>query len=218
MNKTDLDIQRDVVDELTWEPAVNAEAIAVKVRNGIVILSGHVSSFREKTHAQLAAQRVFGVKGLVIDLVTNILPQYQRSDAEIAAAARNTLDWLVPALKDTIRIMVEKGVVTISGEVDWAFQQWEIQAAVGRLSGIISVHSNITVRPDASKKVIKTDIEAALRRATDADSQGIEVSVMGSTVTLTGEVHSWAERLAVTSAACRAPGVTEVLDRTSIVY
>ena len=212
MVKNDKILQREVMDELSWEPSLHAESIGVQVSNGIVTLSGKVNTYWEKSCAETSTQRVAGVKGVVMDLSTDASSSNTRTDADIASAARNALGYILPISSDDVKVEVHKGAVTLSGTVKWRFQMLETQAVISRLSGVTNVISHLSIRPLADKKVVKQDIENALARQAQIESDGVTVMVSGSEVTLTGQVHSWAERLAVSNAAWCAPGVTEVKD------
>ena len=212
MVKNDKVLQHEVMDELSWEPSLHAESIGVQVSKGIVTLSGKVNTYWEKTCAETSTQRVAGVKGVVMDLSTDATSPSVRTDAEIASAARNALGYILPISSDDVKVEVHKGAVTLSGTVEWRFQMLETQAVISRLSGVTNVISHLSIRPLADKKVVKRDIENALARQAQVESDGVTVMVSGSEVTLTGEVHSWAERLAVSNAAWCAPGVTQVKD------
>ena len=212
MVKSDSTLQNDVSQELSWEPAVHAASIGVEVAKGIVTLAGKVDTFWEMRCAEAAAQRVTGVKGVVMELAMAASSANTRTDADVASSARNALGYLLPISSDEVKIEVHKGAVTLSGTVEWGFQNFETQAVIGRLSGVTNVISHITVRPHADRLVVKEDIEAALLRQAKKESDGVTVSVSGSEVTLTGQVHSWAEKLAASSAAWCAPGVTQVRD------
>ena len=212
MVKNDKVLQREVMDELSWEPSLHAESIGVQVSNGIVTLSGKVNTYWEKSCAETSTQRVAGVKGVVMDLSTDASSSNTRTDADIASAARNALGYILPISSDDVKVEVHKGAVTLSGTVKWRFQMLETQAVISRLSGVTNVISHLSIRPLADKKVVKQDIENALARQAQIESDGVTVMVSGSEVTLTGQVHSWAERLAVSNAAWCAPGVTEVKD------
>ena len=212
MVKSDNTLQTDVSRELSWEPTVPAASIGVEVAKGIVTLAGKVDTFWEMHCAEAAAQRVAGVKGVVMELSLSASAANTRTDADIASSARNALGYLLPLSSENVKIAVHKGAVTLSGTVEWGFQKFEAQAVIGRLSGVTNVISHITVRPHADRLVVKEDIEAALLRQAQKESDGVTVSVSGSEVTLTGQVHSWAEKLAASSAAWCAPGVTHVRD------
>ena len=212
MVKSDNTLQSDVSRELSWEPAVHAASIGVEVSKGIVTLAGKVATFWEMQCAEAAAPRVAGVRAVVMELVMAANSANTHTDTDIAASARNALGYLLPISSDEVKIAVHKGAVTLSGTVEWGFQKFETQAVIARLSGVTNVISHITVRPHADRQVVKEDIEAALMRQAQRESDGVTVSVSGSEVTLTGQVHSWAEKLAASSAAWCAPGVTQVRD------
>ena len=212
MVKSDSTLQSDVTRELFWEPAVHPAAIGVEVTKGIVTLAGKADTFWEVRCAEAAAQRVASVKGVVMDLAMAASSANTHTDADIASSARNALGYLLPISSDEVKVEVHKGAVTLSDTVEWGFQKFETQTVIGRLRGVTNVISHITVRPHADRLVVKEDIEAALLRQAQKESDGVTVSVSGSEVTLTGQVHSWAEKLAVSSAAWCAPGVTQVRD------
>ena len=199
--KTDTQLQQDVIAELKWEPSVNAAQIGVEVKNGIVTLAGHVSSYAEKLGAERAAQRVSGVKALAVEMDVKLPGSSMRTDADIAGSAKNALHWTASLTKDGVKVMVENGWVTLSGEVDWEFQRQAAAKGVRYLTGVTGVSNQIAVRPNVSLSAVKSDIEAALKRRAKADAQKISVEIHGADVTLTGTVHSWSEREAARHSA-----------------
>lgn len=210
--KTDSQLQADVIAELKWEPSINSTQIGVEVKNGIVTLVGHVDSYAEKWAAERAAQRVFGVRALVIELAIMLPGSSQRSDRDIAASAETALRWITFVPKDSVKIMVENGWVTLTGAVDWAYQREFATGAVRYLLGVTGLSDQITLRAKPSHSVVKSDIEAALKRNADQDASAIAVTVHGSDVTLSGTVHSWHERERATHTAWGSPGVRNVVD------
>ena len=167
-------------------------------------LAGHVSSFGEKWDAERAAQRVSGVKALAVEIDVILPGSSKRNDVDIARAAENVLDWTSNAPKDRIKIMVEGGWITLTGEVDWEYQRQSIARSIRHLMGVVGVSDQITLKPQASLESVKSNIKAALDRRAQADVQNITVEVFGDRVTLTGTVFSWSERdLAEHSAWCR---------------
>lgn len=216
--KTDTELQRDVIAELKWEPSVNAAEIGVEVKNGIVTLAGHVSTYAEKWDAELAAQRVSGVNALAVEMDVKLAGSSRRTDADIAGSARNVLQWSSSVPKDNVKIMVESGWVTLSGEVDWEYQRQAAASAVRYLTGVTGVSDQIVIKPKISLSAVKSEIEAALKRRAKADAQKISVEVKGGDVTLTGTVHSWSERELATHSAWGTPGVRNVVDKMTVGY
>ena len=214
--KTDSDIKQDVTDELDWEPSINATQIGVEVKDGIVTLAGHVTSFAEKWDAERAVQRVSGVKALAVEIDVILPGSSKRNDVDIARAAENLLDWTSDAPKDRIKIMVEGGWVTLSGEVDWEYQRLSITRGVRHLMGVIGVSDQISIKPQASLDTIKSGIKAALERRVQSDVQSISVDVLGDCVTLSGPVFSWSERDLAEYSAWSAPGVRSVINNITI--
>ena len=216
--KTDKQVQQDVIAELSWEPSVNAAQIGVEVKDGIVTLAGHVSTYAEKLGAERAAQRVSGVKALAIEMDVKLSGSGKRNDADIAGSAKNALQWTSSFPKDGVKVMVESGCVTLTGEVDWEYQKQAAAKGVRYLMGVTGVSNQIVIKPHVSLSAVKSDIEAALKRRATADAQQISVDVRGADVTLTGTVHSWSERDLAKHAAWGTPGVRNVVDNMSIAY
>jgi osmotically-inducible protein OsmY len=211
-------VQQDVIAELKWEPSINAAQIGVEVKDGIVTLAGHVSSYAEKWDAERAAQRVSGVKALAVEMDVKLPGSSKRNDADIARSAKDVLQWMTYLPKDSVTVMVEDGWVTLSGEVDWEYQRQAAAGGVRYLMGVTGVSDQITVKPKVSLSAVKSDIEAALKRRATADAQKISVGVRGADVTLSGTVHSWSERDLARNAAWGTPGVRNVVDNITIAY
>ncbi len=216
--KTDTQIQQDVLAELHWEPSIRAAGIGVEVKHGVVTLAGHVDSYAEKIDAERATQRVAGVKAIAVEMDVRLSGPTTRTDAEIATAAENALQWTTLLPKDRVKILVEKGMITLSGDVDWDYQRLSAVAAVRYLLGVTSVNDLLSIKPKISVTAVKADIEAALKRRAHTDAEAIVVTVKGSSVTLTGKVHSWSEREVATSSAWGTPGVYSVVDNIEMAY
>jgi osmotically-inducible protein OsmY len=210
--KTDRQLQQDVIEELLWEPSVEATTIGVEVKDGIVTLAGHVETLEQQLAAERAAQRVAGVKGIVVEIDVVLPGSGKRPDAEIAEAAIRALEWNSSVPGDAIKITVQDGWVTLTGEVDWAFQRWAAIATVRSLIGVVAVSDEILIKPQIQPRDVKVKIEAALQRHAHRETKAINVDVAGDSVTLSGVVDSWAEREAAHTAAWAAPGVKSVVD------
>lgn len=214
--KTDTQLKNDVLAELSWEPSVIANAIGVEVRDGVVTLSGHVNSYAEKLSAERAAQRVAGLVALAVELDVRLPGLSARTDADIATAASHAMQWASYLEKDSITVIVEDGIVTLGGSVDWQYQREAAANAVRFLMGVRGVSNGISIKPGVSKQTLKGDIEAALERRALADSKQVDVEVVKGVVTLTGNVSSWSERELIRQSAWRAPGVQSVVDRITV--
>jgi VCBS repeat-containing protein len=215
MNKTDMQLKKDVEDELQWEPKVNAARIGVSVRNGAVSLTGEVDTYPEKWAAQDAAKRVGGVRSVAEGLTVKLLGGSKRSDAEVAEAALRALKWDV-WVPDTVTLTVQNGTITLQGQVEWQYQRDSAADAVSNLAGVVSVYNQITIKPRASAAKVKEKVEAALQRQATADARSIQVDTSGSTVTLSGQASSWRAIDDAAAAAWAAPGVTDVIDKLSV--
>ena len=214
---TDDQIRRNVEAELDWEPAVhNASAIGVGVTRGVTTLSGHVGTYAEKWASERAAERVSGVTALVSELDVHLPSSLERTDEDIAQAAVNAVKWSASIPRNSIRVAVSKGWLTLDGAVQWQFQRDAAEEAVRHLNGVRGVSNLISLKTPISKAVIKADIEAALTRRAQLDAEQIDVSVAGHAVTLTGSVKTYAERQEAGRTAWAAPGVDSVQNRLSV--
>jgi osmotically-inducible protein OsmY len=214
--RTDGQLQQDVIDELHWEPSVHADHIGVEVKDGIVTLAGEVGGYMEKFAAERATQRVTGVRGVAVDLQVVLPGDSRRSDADIADAAMRALDWNASVPRDRVKVLVEDGRVTLSGDVPWDYAREAACACVRALYGVKEVINLILIKAPATIHGIKGKIEAALQRQAHRHTRSIHVSVDRGTVTLDGEVDSLDERDAVEQAVWNAPGVQDVVDRLRI--
>ncbi len=216
--KSDHQLQQDVMAELHWEPSVQSAHVGVEVDEGIVTLTGHVSSYFEKWNAETAAQRVSGVKALVVNLEVLLPALSQRSDEDIARSVDSALEWMAPEVKNKVKVLVEGGQVLLSGEVEWQYQKTAATTAIRHLLGVTSVVNQIGLRQQVTREQVKQEIEAALTRQARTDAKKIKVEVQGANVTLTGTVESWAERQSALHAAWNAPSVVNVTDRMRLSF
>lgn len=215
--KTDNQIQKDVLDELKWEPLLNAAEIGVSVKDGIVTLSGEVDSYSKKLAAEHAAKRISGVKAIAEDIQVGLAPIYRKTDAEIASAVVNALKWHTAVKKEKIKIKVEDGVVRLEGQVDWEFQKNSARTAIEHLLGVKSVINLITLKPRVTSAEISRQISSAFTRNAILDAANLKISIEGDKVVLTGTVKSFAEKEQAEHATWSAPGVMRVESHLKVV-
>jgi osmotically-inducible protein OsmY len=214
--KNDTQIQKDVMAQLNWEPVLDAAQIGVSVKEGIVTLTGIVDSYTKKITAERAAKKVAGVKGVAEEIQVGPSSIYNRTDSEIAEAVLNALRWHTAVMEDKVKIKVEKGVVTLDGEVEWEYQRSAAKLAIENLTGIRMVYNLISVKPRIVASDLKSRIKAALQRDALVDASHIQVEIAGSKVILSGTVHSLIEKEDAESAAWMAPGVSSVENRIMV--
>lgn len=213
MQYSDEQIQREVEDELRYDPSLAEDDIAVTVRDGVVTLVGRVKSYLDKWRAERSASRVRGVRAIANDLDIRLPSTSNRADTDIARAAADALDWNIAVPKGRIKARVENGWVTLEGDVDWNFQKEAAERTVRSITGVKGVTSLITVRVRPTPSDLKKKISDALERGAEFDAERITVEVHGNKAILRGTVRSFAERRDAERAAYKAPGITEVENR-----
>ncbi len=211
----DKHLKQAVLDELKWEPSVNAAHIGVAAHDGIVTLMGSVGSYAEKHAAERATLRVKDVKGVAEEIEVKLPSHVQHGDAEIAEAAVNRLAWNVSVPKDAVKVTVAKGWVTLTGSVHWRYQHDAAADAVHTLWGVTGVSNQSTIKPSVDARNIKADIEEALNRSWFSP-ENISVTVHDGMVTLSGAVEYWDERALAGTTAWAAPGVTGVTNNIRV--
>jgi len=212
------ELRQKVIEELEFEPSIDASSIGVAVENGVVTLSGHLHSYAAKLAAENAARRVRGVRAIAQEIEVRYPSDKKTADDEIAKRAVAILKWDAMSLPGAVGITVEKGWVTLSGEVGWQYQRTAAEQVVRRLSGVTGVNNNITLKSPVYVTDIKQKIESALSRHAMVEAQAIRVTVHdGNKVSLEGEVESWDERNAIENAAWSVPGVQSVEDRLTVL-
>lgn len=213
----ELQLRDDILDELAYEPVVDAARIGVAVDQNVVTLTGHVGSYAQKLAALSAVRRVKGVHGIADEIEVRTPSDAKTSDDEVASRAINVLSWdsIVPS--EAIQVTVRDGLVTLTGKVHWYYQKSSAERDVRKLSGVHSVVNNIEIEPHAKPDNVKKKIEAALKRHAEIEARDIRVTVRDDDeVLLEGKVRNWDEKFAVENAAWSAPGVKRVRDRLTI--
>ena len=213
MKKSDSQLQRDVLDELEWEPSVDHADIGVAVVEGVVTLNGYVKSYAEKIAAERAAKRVDGVSAIAEGLKVRFASDRKTADHEIARRILDIFSYNVLIPEDKLQVKVEKGWVTLTGDVEWNYQSEEAAKAAGKVSGVVGVSNAVSIRNRANVPDIRKRIEDAFKRQAGLDAASVTISSSGHKITLGGRVKAWHERRLAEQAAWAAPGVTQVEDR-----
>ena len=211
--KSDSEIERDVRDELKWDPDLDAENIAVSVKDGVVTLAGFVKSYSDRLEAEAAAKRVAGVLAVANDIDVRLPAIDQRPDPDIAKAAVAALKSELPISYDKIKVIVKDGWITLEGAAEWQYQKTTAENAVRKVKGVKGVTNVITVKPKVQPSELQRKILEAFKRNAEVDANRITVEASGSEVILKGTVRSWIEREEAERVAWSAPGVTKVEDR-----
>ncbi|HEX3533101.1 MAG TPA: BON domain-containing protein [Gemmatimonadaceae bacterium] len=214
--RTDSEVQRDIEDELRWDPSLENDDIAVSVRDGVVTLAGYVKSYLDKWHAERVASRVKGVKAIANDLSVKLPSSSERPDPDIARAVLDALKWNIAVPADRIQVKLDKGWVTLEGDVDWNFQREAAEKAVRSLTGVKGVTNLIAIKARPTPQDVKQKIKATLERGAQFDADHITVEIDGNKATLKGTVRSYAERRDAERAARNAPGITDVENRLMV--
>ncbi|MBL7858907.1 MAG: BON domain-containing protein [Cyclobacteriaceae bacterium] len=216
--KTDYELQKDVMEEIKWDPSLRtvASEIGVSVKDGVVTLSGRVDQYSKKLAAEQAAQRVAGVRVVAEDIVVKLPGTLLRTDTEIAQAVSNALKWHASVNEDVIEVKVEDGWIYLDGTVEWEYQKRAAEIAIRDLIGVKGVLNRIHIKPSLDAHDIKSKIAATFHRSATIDSGNVKVDVNGSRVILKGKVRSWAERQEAEKAAWAAPGVVMVDNKIEV--
>ncbi|HEY3538615.1 MAG: BON domain-containing protein [Trinickia sp.] len=210
--KTDKQLKHEVEEELEFSPLINSALIGVEVTDGIVTLSGHPSSYAEKLAAEKAAQRVAGVKAVVVEMHVRLPHDDVHTDEDIANAVRSLLRWTVGVPHDAIKVQVENGWVTLRGELANAHLSYLAGRTIGQMRSVTGVTNLIDVAGPKAAENVAEKIGKAMQRHAEREAKHIQIKVRDGTVTLTGTVGSYAERSAARGAAWSAPGVHAVID------
>lgn len=214
---TDKELQHQVEHAIDWDPSVDASKIGVTADRGVVTLRGDVRTYAQKFAAERIALRVYGVKAVANDIEVRLDGDRSRTDSEIAQAAVQTLAWNSVIPKDSVSITVSDGMLTLSGTVDWQYQKDAAARAMRNLTGVRGVINSLAIKSGARIDDVRTRIQEAFKRSAEIDARRVNVNVMDGKVTLSGNVHSLAEREEARRAAWAAPGVTAVEDRLAVV-
>jgi osmotically-inducible protein OsmY len=216
--KTNEQLQKDVQDAIMWQPLLKAAEVGVTARDGVVSLTGVVSSFTKKLEAEKAAKGVLGVKAVVEDIHVKFANDPVKTDLDLASEVLSGMKWNWSVPNDKIQVKVEDGWITLDGAVEWNYQRDAAKNCAADLIGVKGVINNIKVNSLSADQVEQEAIEKALSRSWMIDDEHIQVKVKGNKVVLRGAVESLFEKDEATRLAWNAPGVNEVDNELAVVY
>ncbi len=216
--KSNAELQTDVQNAIKWEPLLNAAEIGVTAKDGVVSLSGVVDSYAKKMEAENAAKKVLGVKAIVENIAVKFHNSWTKTDLEIANEVLSALKSNMSVPKDKVNVKVEDGWVTLEGELPWNYQKEAAKSAVHFLAGVKGVNNGIKIRSESHDVIEKVDVENAIGRSWSVDDSDINVSVSGTTVTLSGTVASWYQRDEAGRIAWNTPGIWQVKNNLVVDY
>ena len=212
----DLTLRQNLLDELEFEPSIDAAEIGVAVENGTVTLTGHVPTYAQRQKAEEIARRINGVRAIAQEIEVRPAGTHVTADDEIAKRIVQRLDWNTSIPAGNVKAKVDKGWVTLTGQVEWYYQKDLAADEIRHLTGVIGVTNEITIKQTVSSTDVRKRIEDALKRDAEVEAKAIRVGVSGNKVTLEGKVRTWAERQAAERAAWSTRGVANVVDHIAV--
>jgi len=212
--KTDSQIRQDVIDDIERDWRFKAAELGVEVDQGIVTLTGTVSSYPKLVAAADIAAETAGTKGVANELVVQTPGTPGQNDTDLAAAGRTALKWDVDVPDDRIEVIVRHGAVTLKGSVDYWYQKRSAGDRVMGISGVSAINNHITVVPPrTSDPDIRANIEKAVERRIPLAARHVTVEVKDGIVTLSGSVQFYGDRALAERAAWMTEGVRDVNNR-----
>jgi osmotically-inducible protein OsmY len=212
----DILLRQNVLDELDFRPDVDASHVGVSAENGVVTLSGHVGTYAEKVAAEDATKALTGVLAVADEIEVRFAGDTSSRDDQVAQRALDSITWNTAIPKGVVKVAVDNGWVTLSGEVSWQYQKTAAEDLVRRLYGVSGVTNAITLKSQPQPADVRERIQKALERSADLDSNAITLSISDGAVTLEGTVDSWAARERAEEAVWSAPGVRTVVDNLAV--
>ncbi len=214
--KSDVDFEKEILDELAWDSRIPDCDIVVRVCNGVATLTGHLDTYAEKIAVKSAVEKVLGLHTLILNVSVTPPKIHQRTDTEIAAAIEHVFSWSTPVSREKVRITVNDGWINLSGELDWNFERRAVEKLIRPLKGVVGITNNISLKSHVIPQSISNRIKETLHKQVSQKAPNIDIYVDGSIITLRGQVQSLAEKNAMEGTTWSAPGVSKVNSQLTI--
>lgn len=224
LGKSDASIAEAIRDAAAYDPRVSAANLQIAVDGGAVTLGGSVASVGGRFAAEDLAYNTVGVTEVKNEL--SVKPTKPVADTLILRAVRGALLWNPHTNAFDIDAQVKRGVVTLTGEVNTAFERATATDVTSRIAGVTDINNEIKVkRPDAAyvyvpyyypygpywgrgyytptstsrtDAQIARDIRDELKWSPFVDAAQVNVTVEHGRALLTGEVNTPSARAAAT--------------------
>ena len=210
LTNADVRVRDAVMRQLDWDPEVDASAVGVAAKSGVVTLTGFIDTYSGKLAAERAAKQVHGVRAVANDIEVRL--RLVRTDPDVAQDAARALE-LHSIIPESVQAIVHNRHLTLTGRVEWLYQKESAERAVEHIRGVRNVFNHITVAPRAVGRDVPHCIVKALHRNADVDAHHIVVTVSGDTATLAGTVGTWLQRESAERVAANSPGIAHVVNR-----
>lgn len=210
-------LRRYVLQEMSFDPRVDASGVGVSVEDRFVRLTGHVHSLADKHALADAAARVKGVRGVIVDVEVRCDSDACVSDELLAKRAADVLAWDATLPRDAVKVAVDNGRLALTGSVDWQYQRGRVEQDLRRLAGVSGIDNRIEIRRVGRRQDVERSIKDAMRRRADVEAARIRVAVDETgQVVLKGKVADWRARNSVEDAAWLVAGVRSVDNRVRV--
>lgn len=212
MKKSDNRLQHAILEQLNCEPNLDPADIGITVNEGVVMLSGFVSTEQERLAAEAAAWRAPGVKAIAEEIRLRSGLEAETTDFDIAKRVVDAFAGLKLSDEGHIDVKVADGKVTLTGTVDWPRQADEAAREAGGVAGVCGVNNQIVIRSQPVVADLRNRIFAAFHRQADVDAASIQIEVDGGVVRLTGRMNAMTGRNTAARVIAATPGVTSVVN------
>jgi len=218
--QSDSQILAEIEQGLLWDALVDHQLVEVKVKNGMVTLTGTIGSAAEKTRA-ISDSWVAGVKAVDASDLTvarwardtdlRASKYVPKSDEKIKKAVMLALA-KDPRISDdaNVAVMVQAGTVTLKGSVDYLQARRAAAQDAGNTVGVLRVRNHLKVAPlpvTINDTELAQNIKDALDRDAYVDVYDIQVNVRSGVADLYGNVNTYFEKMRAENLASTIAGI-----------